>query len=799
MLRHGKRNITGVHAAQIHGLRKKDHDAPTQAADFFHTAMEVIDTGILLMDTDRRPLYSNPAATRITGYAHLEEIERCLLTDGQGGTVFNDAMIACLAERSQTSEADITGRNGILRSVTRTLSAMRNSAGRIIGYCASFSDITQKRNLIRSLQVRSSVLESTDDFIAATDLDLHCVYANRGAYKMSGYTFDEVGLNILPEEGYDNAQSTITLDDAFAIALEQGSWQGRSTLVKKDGTSIDIQRQIFRMHDGQGNPSGISMIVHDISDLSSAQRNVVEIRERLQMALDASNAGVWEFDFSRRVITYDKNAAAVFHLDSAMDEISYAALYEHFIRWSGSIPGEAQRCIAWVEQLGVADSSSFEFTLTDGGPHYSHVLNHGKVIYDAQGTPVYYVGLLLDITAQRKMEAQLLMAKQEAEDANVSKSIFLSNMSHEIRTPMNAIIGMTRMAKASDNVDKIKECLEKTELSSNHLLNIINDILDLSKIESGKVELVDELYDLHTSLENVRNVLAIKAEEKQQTFAFAVDNDVPRFIIGDETRLNQIIMNLLSNAIKFTPERGTVKMSVSLSEYHQERGTLVFSVEDSGIGMTEAQIGRLFKAFQQADHTISRRFGGTGLGLAISRKLVNLMGGDITVQSTLGKGSVFSFDMRCAIPENHLPIQEKGHEEGVAFHGKCVLIVDDVDINREILRWALETRGIRAIEASDGAQAVTLFESMTTDIDLILMDVQMPVMDGYTAVEHIRRSGHKWGRRVPIIAMTAKAFREDADRSSQVGMDGHLTKPIDDAKLMAEMQKHLYRTGGDRQ
>ncbi|GHU52006.1 hypothetical protein AGMMS49975_06960 [Clostridia bacterium] len=383
---------------------------------------------------------------------------------------------------------------------------------------------------------------------------------------------------------------------------------------------------------------------------------------------------------------------------------------------------------------------------------------------------------------------KLTLAKEEAIAGSMAKSEFLSRMSHEIRTPMNAIIGMAEIAKRSSDMARIKACIVKIDDSSQQLLSIINDVLDMSKIESGKFEIVNEEFDFDKMIQHVANLTQVKVLEKSQIFNIEFSAKFERTIVADELRLSQVLINLITNAVKFTPEGGTITLIIKKHINPDDTAQLRVEVKDNGIGISAEAQARLFTSFEQADKSITRRFGGTGLGLAICKKIINLMGGHIWVESEEGRGSSFIFDVSI---KRGTSLTETVQNNGVEFsdyrwENKRVLIVDDIEINREILISLLEDTGVVIESSEDGLHSLNRFKNGET-FDLVLMDMQMPVMDGLVATEEIR----KLGAAVPIIAMTANAFKEDIDKCMQSGMDGHIAKPIEIDELMRVMSEHF--------
>ena len=536
--------------------------------------------------------------------------------------------------------------------------------------------------------------------------------------------------------------------------------------------------------------SEIGVLAHAIYDMSQVYQNMIKSSEKL---FDAANVG--KLDVRNDVSKYkgdiqkvikqinDILDATTLYLDSIPESIFIMSkdyeLYfrnERYLNHFGEMTGSE-----FMEYV----SSQDERAVWINDSCYSVILK--KINLNAIGDSSILV-IAVDIT-------DLIFEKERAQAAAKAKSDFLSRMSHEMRTPMNAVIGMTKIAEKTNDIDKLKYCLSTIETSSVHLLDIINDVLDMSKIEAGKFELESAPMKIQNMVDKVKHIVNENMKRKKQKFSIEIDDVVDMIFITDELRLSQVIMNLLANASKFTPENGSISLNVKKVSQDRDVCTLSFAVIDTGIGLTEEQISRLFNAFEQADSSVTRLYGGTGLGLAISSTIIEKMGGRIWVESNPEGGSVFIFEvpLEIAADQDFLPSDVKAMSvdevriEVPDLSDLHILLVDDVDINREIFIALVEDTKISIDSAENGLVSVTKFKENPDLYDMIIMDVQMPVMDGYEATRKIRALNFPKAKTIPIIAMTANAFKEDIESCLESGMNDHLAKPIDEKQVIEKI------------
>jgi len=708
----------------------------------------------------------------------------------------------------------------------------------------------------------------------------------------------------------------------------------------KEGVPVPCDLSLMRVKD-EDEFIGLGFL-YDLTEINKREEELMRAKElnelqltKLNLVITSTKIGLWDME----VVKGDPvNLANTVHYSDDIRRMLGYSNEEDFPDIIGSWgkrlhPDDKDRAVDALTKhlLDVTGMTPYyiEFRLQKKNGEYLYCRASGETIRDNEGNAIRTAGAIMDITEEKNILLNTEKLRAEAEAASMAKSNFLSNMSHEIRTPMNAIIGMTVIGKSADDVPRKDYCLEKIENASQHLLGVINDILDMSKIEANKFELSYEEFDFEKMLQRVVNIIAFRADEKMQKLSVHIDKSIPKSLIGDDQRLAQVITNLLSNAVKFTPEEGYIKLDTRFLGKEDDLYIIQITVTDSGIGIDQEQQQQLFQSFQQADSKTSRKFGGTGLGLVISKNIVELMGGSIELSSELGKGSSFTvtfkakrgtkkslglseiginwgnvsimavdddqdildyfkdvlqgFGTDCdtalsgqdalaligtngmydiyfvdwkmpdmdgimlakelkaqskspehtivimisaaewssiadkakkagvdkflskplfpsaiadviteVIGSRNLPEQEKSDNNDV-FRGYKIILAEDVEINREIVTALLEPTLLEIAYAENGSKAVALFEQSPDSCDLILMDVQMPEMDGYEATRRIRAIEKQSNvhKQVPIIAMTANVFREDIEQCLEAGMNDHIGKPINMDEFFGTLRKYL--------
>jgi len=504
---------------------------------------------------------------------------------------------------------------------------------------------------------------------------------------------------------------------------------------------------------------------------------VEERTSSLKRAETIAQVGSWHFDCIENVLTWSEETYRIFcHPLNEPVTMQFAFSKVHD-------DDKEKVKTMWNEALEGNANYDLEHRISTP-QRIKWVRTQAELVFDKENCPVVAHGAIQDITTTKKIKQELIEAKEKAETVTKTKSQFLANMSHEIRTPMNAIIGMSKLALQSGLEGKAKNYITNVNYAAEGLLGILNDILDFSKIEAGKLKLSNVHFILNNDvIVPVINLINESAEVKKIKIRVKIDKAVPRFYYADSMRIRQILLNLLNNAVKFSHDYGNVTLVVSVIEETDTEALITFRVDDEGIGISDKNKQHLFQSFTQIDSSNTRKYGGTGLGLAISKKLTELMGGKIWVESKEGEGSSFFFTLK--IQKSNEPIitecigqREINRQENVKkLKGKKILVAEDNELNQELMVDLLSSIGVNVAIAIHGQEVLEMLENEF--FDAILMDLHMPVMDGYEATRIIREKY----KDLPILAISANAMNGDSEKSIAAGMNGHITKPIDPEQL----------------
>jgi PAS domain S-box-containing protein len=658
--------------------------------------------------------------------------------------------------------------------------------GRYDGHLWVYQDITEKINADKKLEEQrkfyEEILDNIPSDIAVFDSNHRYLYLNPVAIKDAELRKWLVGKTDEDYVAYRNKPLSLVegrrnIFNSVIASKKLKDWEEK--LIQPDGSIRYIMRNMFPVLNKDNEVNLVIGYGLDITNIKNIQQQIVQSEKRYRDVIDNSLAIVTTHNMEGKFITVNPMVGKVYgYTDTEMVGHSL----KEFIPQEDKPLFEEQ----YLEKIKKEKQSSgiFRVLNKDGKTIYTLYNNFLK---EEEGKEPYVIAFAVDITDRIQAEKELKIAKKVTEEMVQTKQNFLANMSHEIRTPMNAIMGMSRQLQKTSLNEKQHTYLQTITSASENLLIIINDILDLSKLEAGKLALEKIGFEPKMVVGMVMQVMNHKAEEKglQLTNSFC-DARLSPILIGDPYRINQVLLNLVSNAIKFT-ETGSVDISCTVP-YNTVTGQQVqITVKDTGIGMDPDFVNNLFQKFRQEDESVARRFGGTGLGMSITKELVDLMGGSIEVESAKGKGTVISISFNFEKgTEQDLPQKNISTANTEILTNKKILVVDDNEMNRLVAATILQEYGVMVTEAVNGEEATGLMSEQ--HFDLVLMDIQMPVMDGLEATSVIR---NKQKSAIPVIALTANAIRGENEKCFAVGMNDYLSKPFEESQLIQIVSRWL--------
>ncbi|MCZ2720729.1 response regulator [Marinomonas sp. 15G1-11] len=657
----------------------------------------------------------------------------------------------------------------------------------------------QNRNLVIQEQAKlASIIESTLDAVIGQSLEGSVTSWNRGARELFGYKRDEVigkklmDLIVTPLDKKDE------LDNIEKISQGNSITHFDAVRQRKDGTLVDVSIAVSPITNENGKVIGSSVSCRDITDQKQNEQMILEINNNLEqqveqrtselaaasnhllMAAEVAELGIWTWEIASNKITWNNKMYEIYGYDVC--ELPENLNYDH---WYSRLHPEDSVEAEIALQEAVSGHGVFNpvFRIIQPNGEVHHIQAGAYIERCKDGSAIKVTGINRDITSQVELEAWLRHAKKQSDDASKAKSNFLANMSHEIRTPMNAVLGMLNLIQRTELTRRQKDYAIKATSAASSLLSLLNDILDYSKIDAGKLELETHSFELESVMQELSTILSGNQSDKAVEILFDLPIDIPATLIGDQLRLQQVLINLTSNAFKFT-EEGNIVLKVEELLRTNTSTTLQFSVTDTGIGIHPEQMDKIFHGFSQAEASIARKFGGSGLGLVISKTLIELMGGELKVESEIGKGSTFSFSITYQCDK--YSVYEK-HKEYLD-HQLDVLIVDDSQVALDVLANMVRNLGWHADVANNGVQALDLIRSLSDEkraYDVILLDWQMPNMSGIDMLDVLMKTeGEAFTSKVILITAFAQGALSEIKNLNKLPIADVINKPSTPIQLL---------------
>ncbi|MEO8887381.1 MAG: PAS domain S-box protein [Mucilaginibacter sp.] len=731
--------------------------------------------GVIISDADDKVIWTNQAFEKITGYEFADVANKRLRDvvddDANSIEVYRELISK---KQSYSIQVHVSRKSGEKIWLSLINSVIYGETGDVEKYIRLIVDITKQKSAQKDLEILSFAARKSPSGMLTRDNDGKVVWMNEAMERITGYTLDEMKGrafgNLLIGEGTDKE----VLNAAIKARDENKPFDIELLIYKKDGTPIWVASSNSPLLDETG---GVERQISTMLDITQ-RKNAEEELKLLSLVASNTTSGV----------VINNNKGEIEWVNHAFEDITGYTLDDTKSKHLGDIlQGELTDTAIIEKGRELSEKKqSFEVDLLgyrkDGQPIWLTVIN--SVILNKDGAVDKYIEVVIDISSKKKVELKLIAAKEEAQQLNRAKDMFISVMSHEIRTPLNAVIGMSRLLYDDEHLESQDENLNILRFSAQNLMVLINDVLDFTKIETGNVELEKADVDLTQLVKSITDSMQFKAAEKNIYLTYSIDSLLPQIVIGDSTRLSQILLNLVGNAMKFT-EKGGVSVNLKVVEQNKESARIRFSVKDTGIGIASNKLNTIFESFKQAEANTTRKYGGTGLGLAISKRLIELHNSRINVDSVQGEGSDFWF----TITFNKTNDTKNNNKKVETTLNIKVLVVDDNQINRLLINKILTKWGAVAEFAENGIEAISKAEA-THDYDAILMDINMPQMGGMEATQILRAKPEPYFQNVPIIALTASMLTNEMGEITVAGMTDYILKPFEPAILFEKLSKY---------